>query len=148
MSRKHVYWVGLLALGMMGCGKSATGLRDTVPVTGRVLMNGQPLGHATVTLIPTGDTKGGDVVGVTDAEGDFELRQVNGAVGSPPGRYKVIVSRYTKPDGTPIPFDSGELPANLGAVESLPPHYSNFDQTELQADIPEMGAELKFELKT
>jgi|GEM_PF-3697119 len=60
--------------------------------------------------------------------------------------YTVVINRYIKSDGTPVSLDGGEPPANLGAVESLPPKFSNFSESVLLANVSEVGGDFKFEL--
>lgn len=141
--------VAILGLAA-GCGgdDGAIALPKTVPAAGLVTLDGQPAANAMVTFIPRGETKGIECVGVTDATGDYKMQQVRGSEGVPPGEYSVVINRYVKPDGTPVALTGGEPPANLGAVESLPGHYSNPAETVLHASVPENGGAFNFELKS
>lgn len=133
--------------GVIGCGGGGgIALPKTVPAGGTITLDGKPLESASVTFSPKGTTKGIECVGVTDAAGKYKLKQIRGGDGVPPGEYAVIVNRYVKPDGTPVPLDGTVAPADLGAVESLPPQYSNPTEPSLAATVPEKGGEFNFDL--
>ncbi len=140
--------LGILTASV-GCGGSlpAKPLPKTVPAAGLITLSGQPLSFATVTFVPKGQTNGIESVGVTDEKGQYSLKQVRGEDGVPPGDYTVVINRYVKTDGTPVRLDGSEPPANLGAVESLPPQYSNPTESILLAKVTDAGGEFKFELK-
>ena len=138
-----------LLVGLSGCGGGAedTSLPTTVPVSGTVTLKGKPLVSATVTFVPQGETKGVECVGFTDDAGKFQLKQIRGAEGAPPGSYKVVINHFVKGDGSPIKIDGSEPPANLGAVESLPIKYSSFLDSKLTAQVNDAGGEFNFDLK-
>jgi hypothetical protein len=140
-----------LCLGMLGVfagcsGETSKPLPATVEVSGKVTLDGAPLTSAMVTYVPKGETKGIECVGVTDDTGEYTLKQIRGKDGAPPGEYTVVINRYVKADGSPIILDGSEPPANLGAVESLPPHYSSASDSTLTKTVPEAGGKLDFEL--
>lgn len=138
-----------LLVGLSGCGGGAEEkpLPSTVPVTGAVTMKGKPLVSATVTFVPQGETKGVECVGFTDEAGKYQLKQIRGGEGAPPGSYKVVINHFVKGDGSPIKIDGSEPPANLGAVESLPIKYSSFLDSKLTAQVSDAGGEFNFDLK-
>lgn len=141
--------VGSLLAGLSGCGGSAAEkpLPTTVPVTGTVTLKGKPVVSATVTFVPQGETKGVECVGFTDDSGKYQLKQIRGNEGAPPGSYKVVINQFVKGDGSPIKIDGSEAPANLGAVESLPVKYSSFLDSKLTAQVNNSGGEFNFDLK-
>ena len=154
---QHVARLCILLLyagaGMLvcGCGSSEPPppeLPPLVPVTGAVTANGKPLEGAM--LIFTPDTTGGfPAHGITDVNGNYSMatRSGTGSVpGCAPGTYRVMVSRFLKPDGTP-PLDPNEPPAMSGAMESLPPQYSSPTSSSLRAVVAADGGEFKFDLK-
>lgn len=146
MLRKSLYF-GIL-VGMIGCGSSAT-LKPppkTAPAVGVVTLAGVPLAFASVTFVPKSQASGIESVGVTDEHGHFALKQVRGEAGVPPGDYTVVINRFVKSDGTPVSLAKGEFPANVGAVESLPPQFSNYSESVLLANVPTVGGEFKFDL--
>lgn len=137
---------GILA-SFSGCGGETTKpLPKTAPVTGKITLNGSPASSAMVTFIPTGATKGIECQAVTDPDGTYELKQIRGQAGAPPGDYKVIVNLYVTRDGKPVVLDGEEAPANLGAVEALPSRYSNANESQLLAKVPDAGGNFDFDL--
>jgi hypothetical protein len=139
----------LLLGSFAGCGKVASnGFPDAVPATGIVRLNGDPLPNSMVAFIPKPGTKGIESYGVTDQDGCFSLQQTRGGAGASPGQYSVVINRFVLRDGTPIEIDPKMPPANQGAVESLPPTYSDSAKTLLTANVPEDGGEFEFDLKS
>lgn len=144
----------VLICALVGCSGGPAGPTPppTVPVKGKVTMDGKPFGNAIVTFVPTGSTKGIGSSGETDAQGNYTLRTYSGGKdatpGAPVGNYKVIVSKFVTPDGKEVPADSKEPPANLGATESMPPHYSDPGQTVLEFAVAEKGGEINIELSS
>ena len=64
----------LLGVTSAGCGGPApVKLPDTVPFTGTVKMDGQPLAKASLTYIATAN-KGINAVGITDGNGQYKLK--------------------------------------------------------------------------
>lgn len=143
--------VVLCALSLLsGCGSGSSTSR--VEVSGRILMDGQPLGGAEVTLFS--DKNSG--YGRTDAEGHFTLVR-----GIDPGDYKVVVSKMT--EAAPVlvasaaneGLDAGQLQAialatlndttrripNRPALpkQLIPANYSNPETTQLSLEITENG---------
>ena len=126
---------------LVGCGgaPAATPLPETVPVTGVITLDGQPIAAAAVTFIPQGQTKGIECQGTTDEGGRYQLQQQHGAEGAPPGSYKVVISRLLRGEGA----GAGGI-----AVESLPPRYSDVRVSQLTAVIPQAGGEFNFDLQS
>ena len=138
-----------LTVAVTGCfgGSSSPPPPPTIPVVGTVTWNGQPLSNASIIFLPRAETAGQECSGITDANGRFELKHPLGAVGAPPGEYSVVVSRLVDSKGQPITPDPNVPPADLGAVESLPPKYSDVTQTTLTATVPKPDGEFVFDLK-
>lgn len=136
--------IGLVTLS--GCGgPAAVELPDTVPFSGKVTMDGQPLAGAKVVFMATGK-KGVGAEGATDEAGDYELRIGIGAKesqGAVPGEYKVRISRSLAPDGSP---QDPTVPAEIPGMESIPQRYSSSVDTELKATIPAEGGTQNFDL--
>lgn len=143
--------LGVLALAA-GCGGSAApekALPTTVPVSGVVTLDGKPLQKAAIRFVPRGETKGVDCYGFTDDTGRYELTQLRGGAGAPPGEYTVAFSQFAKPDGTPVGIGPNDPPpADQGAFESLPTRLSNPTESKIVAQVPQGGGELKFDLKS
>ena len=144
--------IGLAA----GCsdGAEAPKLPPLVPVSGTVLMDGNPLADATVTFLPEAATDAfRGPMGRTDAAGKFELSSDVGggkqAKGAAVGKYKVVVSKFIKADGTPFPPDSKEAPMNVGARESIPMQYTSPTESPFVRDVPQGGGTMDpLELKS
>ena len=92
----------LLALaGAAGCGSRAAG-PDTIPVTGEVLLEGQPVAGADVVFMPTADsTDAAPAQAVTDAAGRFVVTSVfdQGRISAPgmrPGSYSIEVTQLER----------------------------------------------------
>lgn len=152
MRFKHLHVFALMCVSVViGCGGS-TGpeLPDPVKVKGIVALDSQPLSNAMVYFVPMGGVEmGTGATGVTDASGVFELVTVKGTgkqSGAIPGEYRVSISRLVGPDGTAIAPNADVPPADLGAVESLPPRYSDVMMTELKASVPAQGGTIDFRM--
>jgi hypothetical protein len=133
-------------LVVVGCSSGGTPppkLAATVPVTGTVTLDGQPLSDATISFAPETTAGFHGALGRTDASGKYELTTDIGggknSKGAIPGKYRITVSKLVKPDGSPIPADSTEPPANLAAMESIPLHYSSIGETKLEYEVPAAG---------
>jgi len=135
------------AIGSLGCNTEPP-IPETELVYGVVTLDDEPLPNATVMFYPSGSTSGIECSGTTDATGRFEIKHPRGAAGAPAGSYSVIVSRYVDGSGKAIDPKSDIPPADLGAVESLPPKYSSPDATVLKATVPPPEGEIKIELKS
>jgi len=92
----------LLALaGAAGCGSRAAG-PETFPVTGEVLLDGQPVSGADISFMPTADaTDAAPAQAVTDAAGRFLVTSVfdQGRISAPgmrPGSYLIEVTQLER----------------------------------------------------
>ncbi len=143
------FWflVPLMAAG--GCGSSGP-----IPVRGTVKLDGQPLASASVQFIAQ-NPGGRDANGSTDANGIFRLTTFRPRDGALPGKYKVVV----QPPAALVSGPPAKTPeeAQLGALEeeprpekpsvTLPPQYSQPDQTILTQEVPARG-NIVFDLKS
>jgi hypothetical protein len=142
--RRLCYLAAAVAvLGFPGCG--GDGLRR-VSIEGRLTAKGDPVGNATVSFVPMGETKGEGGIGTTDADGNFILTgSRRGDSGVVPGKYRVVVSRFMDRDGTVIPaaeFKEADFPH---AVDSVPAPYSSID-SPLMVTVPEDGGAINVEI--
>lgn len=139
------------AVALAGCGSSelpAPKPSALVPVTGKVQIDGQPLEGAVVIFSPN-STGGFSALGYTDSTGKYDAETRSGSdiqPGAAPGSYRVMVSRFLKPDGTPL--DPSEPPAMSAARESIPMQYSSPTDSKLRATIGSSGGTFDFNLKT
>lgn len=127
---------------------AATKKSDIVEVSGTVTMDGQPLANATVRFEPAQGTTGTTSWGITDSTGYYKLRKANGLEGSHAGRFKVVIAKFARADGSPFPPDVDGATAAAEGKEHLPPKYSDADRTELSAEVPKEGKKIDFALKS
>lgn len=139
----HKVFVCLLLPGVLfviGCGKSADEGPDLVLASGIVLLDGKPLAGAGVQFHPAQNSSASHAYfGATDSSGNFALKDRGGREGCEPGQYKVVVSKFALPDGSPIPEGAEGAAVAAEAVEQLPPRYSDPQQTELAHEVPQGG---------
>ncbi|MCA9126674.1 MAG: carboxypeptidase regulatory-like domain-containing protein [Planctomycetales bacterium] len=143
--------MGLLLL-VSGCGPGGIG---TVPVTGTVLVDGEPMEGVMVVFNP-GDG-GRAASGRTDAQGVYTLTtEVNGD-GALPGSYQISVSKHeAEEDDLPKevdPNDEASLDAIYSKVDArktaksknlIEDMYSNYRGSGLTAEV-KSGGENKFD---
>lgn len=91
--------VALLILGMFGCSPDASDSAKykTVPLTGKVTLDGKPYGPGTIGFIPTvaGTTSASAAV---RADGSFEATTYVTGDGVGPGKYEVKLGGATEED--------------------------------------------------
>ncbi|MCR4411810.1 MAG: hypothetical protein NUV77_05210 [Thermoguttaceae bacterium] len=145
--------VACVALG--GCGPSTPA---TVPVSGTVTLDGQPLEGAAVSFVPIG--QGRPATGQTDSSGKFTLTSFQPGDGAPAGKYKVGVSKLDKPaDAKGGPAAAGAAPEGTrlsgppvakgpeAPPKSLvPPKYVNPDTSGLTVEVKSGMEPVKLEL--
>jgi len=136
------------SLSMLGCGSSAPPGPELVPAKGKVTLNGNPLTGAKLFFHPQ-DVKLVDCVATSDDAGAFELYAL-GKSGAVPGKYKVTVQYYTKPDGSPFLLGAADADSGMdldqfiamGQVKlGVPKKYLNPDQTDLTIEVTPSGSE-------
>lgn len=130
MSRIQRVAISAAALCFLtGCGGSEVPLGD---VTGRVMMDGQPLPNALVRFMPE---KGGrSSQGRTDSDGRYKLDYSARSEGALVGKAQVMITTGSLEDRT------------RRASETVPRKYN--DDTELTAEVKRGSNELDFDLKT
>ena len=149
-----------ITLWSVGCGGPDNAaelafLKDLVPATGRVTLDGKPLSGATVSFVPDITVEGGRMaMAITDANGAYEL--VTGVPSLPPeeskgvlpGEYTVAISRIAMPDGKPMPEGITEEADFLakGAIQFVPEKYTDPNTSTLKATVAPPKAENNFEL--
>jgi hypothetical protein len=150
MQVKHLCGFVLIAMGAVcgfaGCGVGGSEIPPLVPVTGTVLVDGEPAAGVNVTFNPTADTKSTGASGTTGPDGKYELMHRSGELGVEPGSYVVFFSRYMMPSGEPVP--AGQSPTESEAVESLPERYRNPEAAIEKATVPAEGGSFDFEVST
>lgn len=132
-----------LTLSLGGCGGGAPDLPKTVPVSGKVTLNGVPCpAGATVMLIPVAG--GRPSTGTTDSAGAFVLSTFGEKDGAVPGEHYVGVTLAEATGGPAAPVDE----YNTGTVEGaqpkvkwiVPEKFSNPEQSGVQVTIPAEGS--------
>jgi hypothetical protein len=98
----------LVALFCVGC----SGDSNMGAVTGRVTYGGKPLGLAQVEFTPEGS--GRSSTGLTDTDGDYELKYTLNEKGAQVGRHKVRIVVMPPPGSPPI-----NIPAEFGRESKL-----------------------------
>jgi hypothetical protein len=86
--------VAFASLVLAGCGATPSGRMNVLPVSGQVLLNGQPLPDAVVVfhpLQPFSDKSADFPRAVTDAKGLFRLSTYSANDGAPLGEYLVSI---------------------------------------------------------
>ncbi|HBN77861.1 MAG TPA: hypothetical protein DD473_19035 [Planctomycetaceae bacterium] len=112
-----------LVIFLLGCGGASK--LDTVPVTGMVTYNGEPIADASVTFYPE---KGRAASGMTDQDGIYTLTTYESGDGAVAGKHKVSISKQEAPPG-----NSTEELENIKA--EIPQKYNNAETSGLTADV-------------
>ena len=129
----------------LGCGGQQDADRpNTVPVSGTVTHNGQPVEGATVAFQSAGGSRG--AIGVTDAGGKYTLTTFESGDGAVPGAYQVKIFKYKieiseaaadqESDDYVPPAEGEEAPQ---AENLLPPIYADPTTSGLTATVSESG---------
>jgi hypothetical protein len=139
-------WLAILVI-TCGCAKSVK-LPPTVPVSGTVTYNGQPLEGATVTFMPADRTTGKTASGISDAQGNFEMETfVAGAVkakGALAGDYQVTIAKLSQVSMlAPKYMEGGTTPTgSVGMKDSpeqakivIPADYANPEKSGFKASV-------------
>ena len=81
---------------------------------------------------------------MTDEQGKFTLKHRTGESGVENGKYKVVLSKHVKADGSLVgPEEDGMI---VGS-EHLPSKYTRLERTKITADVSDTNAEFSFDLK-
>lgn len=131
-----------------GCGGGGRELPDTVPVSGTIYLNGQPLEGAEVQFF----TEEFVAVGITGPDGRYELAQ-----GAVPGENRVLVKKLEGEGiGMGDPAETGldpyqfevaaEAAGNSAAAkkiaqQTIPAHYSDPEKSKLTFPVPDAGTD-------
>jgi len=130
------------AIALCGCSRGVS----MGQVDGTVRLDGAPIADAMVTFVPA-DRKLPQSTGLTDADGRFQLRCSNGAIGAAVGEHRVIVI-----DGGRAPSGKGkdddELPEGKDVPTSrIPLKFSRPDKTPLRQSVEKGTQEVAIEIE-
>jgi hypothetical protein len=130
----------------------------TVPVTGKIMVDGKPLASGTVNYVPD-ESKGnqGKALGIGQvSNGDYTIRSTSATgdkPGVPPGWYKVTVVAMGPPgaDMPPPAKNGGKTPAEkapkLSDARGIAAKFANARTTPLQIEVKEDATPDHYELK-
>jgi len=143
---RHCLLIAAVALAVsVGCSGDSL---STVPATGIVTLDGNPVAGAGVMFIPV--QEGPPASAVTDAEGKFTL-ETAGQPGAVPGQHRVTVT-LQKTTGVTVNEEGLEAgPAGQGQIKIewvVPEKYSRPDTSELTAEVKSGGGPIELVLKS
>lgn len=122
-------------LWLSGCsGKSDrwTQARPPVyPVSGQVLLNGQPVEQATITFQPA-DPEGKPGSALTDADGRFEAQTFDPGDGLTAGTHRVAIKKIAMVDAAGNIVEEIREPGGITEKHFLPKQYGDFTTSELE----------------
>lgn len=147
MRRAQRSWLIIaVAVLLTGCGADGSNADRpaTVPASGIVTYQGQPVDNAIVVFQPRTSGSGVAASALTNSAGEFDLKAFPTEEGAVPGPYTVAIMKISQEESSPEE-SSGSL---VGKQKSLiPAKYGIAAQSGLVAEIPEDGTEgLYFEL--
>lgn len=126
---------------VFGCGESTDAFKaaraKTVPASGKITYNGQPLAEAVIVFTPDGGV-GVAANAFSNSEGGFVLSAYPGEAGAVPGTYKVTVSKMSPPPDVQTDEASHDAPPSGGPKQKslIPERYSNPGKSGLEVTIP------------
>lgn len=163
MNATLVRWSGVAAalLLLPGCSGGedewSKNLPETVPASGVVLLDGEPVEGAAVVFSPVAPAKY-PAQALTGSSGEFELKAFPSKEGAVPGSYEVGVTKNVETgagkarDPASYGLDAehaAEAPPPVEYKNILPRQYANPATSGLTVEIPSGGtSELKIELKS
>ena len=123
--------LGSLAM-LAGCTGNSL---NTVPVSGKVTYQGQPVEGATVSFVGEGELK--TAVAITKADGSYQLMTLD-SKGAMPGSYPVVVTKTELPPAAALSMDdaakmAGKAPPQLKRL--LPTKYGDQRTTPLKLEV-------------
>lgn len=123
--------LSVVVLLQLGCGSK----EGSVPVSGVVLLDGQPLADANIVLHPVTATGPGPFVATTDSAGKFSLGPTAGPAGSGalPGEYRLTITTLKTEPG---PEGRDDAVPKVITPERVPENYS---RGNMRFIVPEGG---------
>jgi hypothetical protein len=130
-------WLSFSALIMLACPGCGGGRSDLGQVSGVVMLDGQPLPHASLLFQPDGP--GSPSFGQTDGSGRYFLQYDRDTQGAMLGMHTIKIS-------TAVPGDEEASPPVAEVPERVPPRYNA--ETELTRKVNAGSNEIDFELES
>lgn len=142
--------VGSVCLVCAGCFSNGPAMPKTVPVSGRILYNNQPLAGAEIGFVSKLDNK--DIFaarGLTDDSGEFTLSTYldpqHEVAGATPGDFAVTINKMEKFDKEKMMEEFRNNPSMEGKLKKLvPTKYTVANQSPLKATVAH-GEKNRFE---
>ncbi|MDR1480976.1 MAG: carboxypeptidase-like regulatory domain-containing protein [Planctomycetaceae bacterium] len=123
---------------ILGCGNAASGR-----VSGVVKLDGKPLPDAAINFYPS--ETGTPAVGMTDANGRFELAVSHSMKGVFAGKYKVTISTVRAEQEV---YDAGNTKIIPAVPEYVDEKLTNPDTTDLFKEVKSGKQEINFDLQS
>lgn len=136
MHKRYFFSICLLILALSGCGNEGR-----KSITGKVLLDGQPLAGAMLSFVP--DASSPDLMegyAKTNDQGNFEMRTLGNGnqKGILPGKYIVLISKkesYDTGKKKPSEVMYGEMETVFAERDIVPVFYSDSQKTPLTAVV-------------
>lgn len=125
-----------VALACTSCGKSDDGRTPVYPVTGKVVVNGEPANNAQVFLHPQDASLKLFPHGRVDSDGSFQLSTYELNDGAPAGDYRVTIVWQD-------PAPPGSAPDAPQGPDRLKGNYRDVARSKLRAQVEEQANELE-----
>ncbi|MBA2116545.1 carboxypeptidase-like regulatory domain-containing protein [Bremerella alba] len=129
----------ILAAASLGCNSGeptlVPGRSRTIPVQGKITLDGTPIEGATVMFFS--EKLMITSYGKTNATGEYALTTYEPGDGAPAGRYQVSVKKSEQK--IVEPSNHPTLPPKAQTSQLLPSQYSDFGSSQLQAVVAEDG---------
>ncbi len=136
----------LMMIAACGLGCNGESGEELVVVTGRITLDEKPLEGATVAFIPEKSKQSQPSWGFSDAEGNYQLKTAEGRDGICLGEYRIVVSKLTMQDGSPIP--RGSQTGGAEGLELVPFPHSDPRQTKNIAVIKDEDEVFDLDIKS
>lgn len=140
---------GLLSLGLLlavtsiGCGGGSSDMPEVGTVTGKVMLDGEPVSGAEISFYPLDG--GRTAVAISDADGGYVLRYNGDTNGAKVGRNQVSVTTAKEQEGDK--GDAGYVPAKQDTISTK---YNDGDGVEstLEVDVDPGDNVIDLDLKS
>lgn len=146
-SRIWFAWVLLAVSFVAGCGKP-----PMQSVSGKVLLDGKPIGNCKVGFFPDTDQfdadRHGFGFGITSDNGEFQIQHPQGEKGIFAGKYKVTLVAWVTNSGKPLPVDTKPSEVEGGVHNLFPEVYEAPSTTPESATVIKGENVFNFDVKS